>query len=94
MEMRPRRPNPFTSVEGCFLSRTVGAVFFVIGLVLGAYIGFFIGDQPGSPISSEDGSRYGAALGAVACWLVPWRRWLVRKMKERKDAADDGISPS
>ena len=94
MEQRPRRPNPFTSFEGCFLSRTVGAVFFVIGLITGAYLGFFLGEQPGSPFGAEDGSRFGAALGAVALWMVPWRRWLVRKIKERTDATDGGVSPS
>jgi hypothetical protein len=94
MEQRPRRPNPFTSYEGCFLSRTVGAVFFVIGLVAGAYIGFFLGEMEGAPFGREDGSRFGAALGAVALWMVPWRRWLVRKIKERNDATDDGVSPS
>ncbi len=81
MDARPQRPNPFTSVEGCFLSRTVGALFFVAGLVGGGYLGALIGYQPGAPFQPDEGARYGGALGAVVLWLVPWRRWLVRAIK-------------
>ena len=75
--MAPRRPHPFKSIEGCFLSRTVGAIIFLIGFGIGGGIGFVVW--------GEDGMRYGAAMGAVLLGWTPWRRWVVRAIKERDE---------
>ena len=78
------RPNPFTSAEGCFLSRTLGAVFFLVGFCVGLGLGYlFFG---------SDGARFGAAIGAVLVGWMPWRRWLVRKIKQTQ-AEEEGNAP-
>ena len=76
------RPNPFTSAEGCFLSRTVGAVIFLLGFAMGMGIGFLVADA--------EGARWGAAIGAVLLGWTPWRRWLVRKIKKWQREEEQG----
>lgn len=71
-----RRPHPFKSVEGCFLSRTVGALMFLVGFALGAAAGYLI--------AGDNGYRWGAAVGAVLVGWTPWRRWVVRFIKDQE----------
>ena len=80
--MQQRRPHPFRSVEGCFLSRTMGAIIFLTGFGIGALVGYVLGDVFG--YRPDEGARWGAALGAVLLGWTPWRRWVVRAIKERE----------
>ena len=80
-----RRPNPFTSLEGCYLSRTVGGIAFVIAFVGGAYVGTLVG--------GETGGRVVAVLAAILIGFTPWRRWLLQWARNRLELPESESGP-
>ena len=80
--MQRRRPNPFTSWEGCLLSSTMWGLSFLFAFVGGAYLGSLWG-----------GYEYSALLAVAAVYIVtrvPWRLWLIRYMRELQGQRDPG----
>ncbi len=73
----PRRPNPFTSFEGCLLSQTLWAVFVMAGLFGGAVIGREVGGD-------MQGTTLGGLIGVTFLGFMPWRRWLVAWLRRRE----------
>lgn len=71
-----RRPNPFTSLEGCFLSSTVWAFAFMVAFVGGISVGTLLG--------GPDGATLGGATGAFLVTFTPWRRWMLRGLRRLK----------
>ncbi|MBI2886701.1 MAG: hypothetical protein HYY02_05785 [Chloroflexi bacterium] len=80
-----RRPNPFTSWEGCFLSNTVWGVSFLIALTGGAYVGSLLGGQ--------DGGTMGAALAAGVVTFTPWRRWILAGLRRLRQYLESDEEP-
>lgn len=74
--MMEPRPNPFTSFEGCLLSQTLWGVLCLLGFFGGAFIGAEFGGM--------QNTVSGALLGMMLLGFVPWRRWLVRRMRARQ----------
>lgn len=83
--MLPRRPNPFTSFEGCLLSQTLWGVLVMAGLFGGAMVGRELGGDMQS-------TTLGALLGTFLLAFTPWRRWLAAWLRRRREprADDDG----
>ncbi len=80
-----RRPNPFTSAEGCFLSQSVWGVSVMVGWIGGAVIG--------SQIGGYEGGAAGSVAGIALLGFTPWRRGvlaLIRKLNE-SDTSDSGM---
>ena len=68
--MQPYRRPPIGTPEGCFLSNTVGGIFFLTALLVGGVVG--------SALDGENGARIGGLVFGLLTIGTPWRRWLLR----------------